>query len=322
MGQYGIAMHLTEAFLKLPVRFDVAALKAEVAELPASAWVPHATGFPGNEAVRLVTVGGQPTDAFDGPMKPTEYLADCPYVQEIMAELGGVWGRSRFMGLGVGAEVPEHIDVHYHWRTHLRIHIPVFTNPQVEFTCGGETIHMAGAECWLFDSFRWHEVHNRGDEKRTHLVLDTVITDALWTMIDDARSAPEREARLLKPGERAPEPLYYEQNNAPLVMNPWEVRGHLDFIFGHVAEGPEQALVRRRMDRFADGWAGLWARFGDSGAGLSDYHQMIAATHSDLKQLGTAKLDLDRELSLLTVLEQLIFVPAVAAAGGGQRSAS
>ena len=108
-----------------------------------SAWVPHATGFPGNEAVRLVTVMGQPTDAFEGPMRPTEHLARCPYIMEVMAELGGVWGRSRLMGLGAGAEVPEHVDAHYHWRTHLRIHIPMITNPQVEFTCGGETVHMA-----------------------------------------------------------------------------------------------------------------------------------------------------------------------------------
>ena len=97
-------MRLDRPFLKLPIRFDAEALEREVRALPPAAWVPHATGFPGNEAVRLVTVGGQPTDAFDGPMRPTEYLAPCPYAQEVMAELGGVWGRSRLMGLGPGAE--------------------------------------------------------------------------------------------------------------------------------------------------------------------------------------------------------------------------
>ena len=94
------------------------------------------------------------------------------------------------MGLGPGAEVPEHVDSHYHWRTHLRIHVPIITSPKVEFTCGGETVHMAQGECWLFDSFRWHEVHNRGTERRVHLVLDTVVTPSCGTL--STRRSPGR----------------------------------------------------------------------------------------------------------------------------------
>ncbi len=122
-------MRLTQAFAKLPIQFDASMLAAEVSALPPHSWVPHATGFPGNEAVRLVTPHGQPTDAFQGPMQPTEYLARCPYIMQLMAELGGVWGRSRLMGLGIGAEVPPHVDSHYHWRTHLRIHVPGHHQP-------------------------------------------------------------------------------------------------------------------------------------------------------------------------------------------------
>src|SRR5438270_2294809 len=228
-------MRLDRPFLKLPIRFDAAALEREVRALPASAWVPHATGFPGNEAVRLVTVLGQPTDAFEGPMRPTEHLARCPFFAEVMAELGGVWGRSRLMGLGAGAEVPEHVDIHYHWRTHLRIHIPIITNPQVELTCGGETVHMAPGVCRIFDSFRWHEVHNRGNERRVHLVLDTVVTGSLWDLIDAAQTRFAEEPKLLRPGDRAAEPLFFEQVNAPTIMSPWEVRCHLAFV-GEQAE--------------------------------------------------------------------------------------
>jgi len=70
-------MRFDQPFLKLPVRFDAETLQREVRALPLSSWVPHPTGFAGNEAVRLVTVGGQPTDAFEGPMRPTENLARC-----------------------------------------------------------------------------------------------------------------------------------------------------------------------------------------------------------------------------------------------------
>ena len=95
-------MRLTQPFLKLPIRFDADALAAEVRALPPSAWTPHPTGFVGNEAVRLVTPAGQDTDAIEGPMAATPNLERCDYVRQIMAEIGGVWGRSRFMGLAPG----------------------------------------------------------------------------------------------------------------------------------------------------------------------------------------------------------------------------
>jgi hypothetical protein len=304
-------MRLAQPFLKLPIRFDPDVLDAEVRALPPSAWVPHATGFPGNEAVRLVTVDGEPTDAFEGPMRPTQYLADCPYIMEVMAELGGVWGRSRLMGLGVGAEVPEHVDAHYHWRTHLRIHVPIITNPAVEFTCGGETVHMARGECWMFDSFRWHEVHNRGDERRVHLVLDTVVTERLWDLIDAAQSGVI-DARLLRPGERAPEPLLFEQFNAPKVMSPWEVRCHLAFLAEQVEPHPQLEAVMRRLDKFADAWAALWARFGTSDAGVTDYRELAARARVDVDALGAKDIHLRNELDLSFVLDQLIFIMAVA----------
>jgi mannose-6-phosphate isomerase-like protein (cupin superfamily) len=320
-------MRLDRPFLKLPIRFDAEALEREVRALPASAWVPHATGFPGNEAVRLVTVMGQPTDAFEGPMRPTEHLARCTFIMQVMAELGGVWGRSRLMGLGAGAEVPEHVDVHYHWRTHLRIHVPVITNPGVEFTCGGETVHMAPGECWLFDSFRWHEVHNRGSERRVHLVLDTVVTESLWDLIDAAQTGTADEARLLRPGDRPAEPLAFERVNAPEIMSPWEVRCHLAFIAEQAEAHPKLSTVMKRLDRFADAWASLWAQFGTADDGIPQYRRLISTTRRELEAMAAGEVTLVNELQLTAVLEQLIFVMAIAQqpAGtitAGQRLAS
>ncbi len=322
-------MRLTQPFVKLPIRFDADVLAADVKALPASAWVPHATGFPGNEAVRLVTPGGQPTDAFQGPMRPTENLARCPYIMQAMAELGGVWGRSRLMGLGIGAEVPEHVDSHYHWRTHLRIHVPVITNPRVEFTCGDETVHMAGGECWVFDSFRWHEVHNRGPERRVHLVLDTVVTEPLWDLIEAGREGAADAPRLLRPGERSADGLMFEQYNAPVVMTPWEIRGHVAFAAGEANPHPSLERVMKRLDKFADAWSALWARFADSGEGVPAYHELAARTRADLKSLGAADIALKNELDLAAVLDQLVFVMAVGGpaaapirAAAGQRLAS
>jgi len=70
-------MRLNQPFLKLPIQFDGEALAAEVRALPPSAWTPHPTGFVGNEAVRLVSPGGEPTDELEGPMGPAEQLGRC-----------------------------------------------------------------------------------------------------------------------------------------------------------------------------------------------------------------------------------------------------
>src|SRR6478736_9924012 len=114
-------MRLSKPLLQLPIRFSADRLAAEVEALPRSAWMPHPTGFAGNEAVPLVSPGGAMADGFEGPMGPTEKLDRLPYIKSLMADLGCVWGRSRLMGLAAGAEVPEHIDVHYYWRTHVRL---------------------------------------------------------------------------------------------------------------------------------------------------------------------------------------------------------
>ena len=303
-------MHFEQPFIKLPIRFSPEALATEVRALPPSAWVPHPTGFPGNEAVRLVTPGGRPTDLFAGPMAPTENLARCGYIMQVMAELGGVWGRRRLMGLGAGGEVPEHVDAHYHWRTHVRIHVPIITTPKVEFTCGGETVHMAPGECWLFDSFRWHEVHNRGTERRIHLVLDTVVTESLWDLIHAARSGTA-EAREVLPAEGARAPLMFEQLNAPRVMSPWEMRSHFAFFREQAVPSGDLAAVMDRLDRFASGWAALWAQFGTSDVGVPAYRQLLASARADVAAAGASTVALRNELMLLAVLDQIVFGPAL-----------
>lgn len=306
-------MRFDRPFIKLPIQFDADALQREVRALPQSAWVPHPTGFPGNEAVRLVTVGGQPTDEFDGPMRPTENLVRCPYIQEVMGEIDGVWTRSRLMGLGAGAEVPLHVDAHYHWRTHIRIHIPVITDPKVLFTCGDDTVHMAPGECWIFDSFRFHRVENGWTERRVHLVLDTVMTPSLQGMIDAVLGDPPAETRHVPPGSRPRPQLRFEQFNAPLIMSPWEIRCHAAFIFERTNDDPRVAVLRERIDRFADAWGAVWAEFGPTPPGIPLYRRLLAECRAEIVQPANQSLMLTNEAFLVNVLDSLIFGPALAA---------
>lgn len=303
-------MRLSQPFLKLPVRFDADALASEMAALPESAWEPHPNGFPGNEAVKLVTRGGQLTDLPEGAMGATPYLEQCAYVREIMSAIGAVWGRSRFMSLAAGSQVPPHVDIHYYWRTHWRLHIPVVTNPCVEFTCGGETVHMAAGECWAFDSFRWHDVQNKGTERRVHLVIDTVGGGSLPALFAAARDGTD-DAKLIAPGTATGGDIAFEQFNSPDVMSPWEMRCHLAFLVEEVRPHPLLASVIGRIERFIDNWAAAWARFGARREGIGTYLPLIKETREELGRMGGADIRLANDIRLYAALDSLIFQMAI-----------
>ncbi|HEX8214692.1 MAG TPA: aspartyl/asparaginyl beta-hydroxylase domain-containing protein [Allosphingosinicella sp.] len=305
-------MRLKQPFLQLPRRFCAETLAAEVRALPPSAWVPHPGNYAGNDAVLLITPGGQMTNAFAGPMAPTEHLAKCPYIMEVMAEIGAVWGRSRLMGLAPGADVPAHVDINYHWRTHLRVHVPVITTPKVVFTCGGDKVHMAPGECWIFDSFRMHGVHNGGSEKRVHLVLDTVGGEELWDLIEEAEGAgPGAAPKDCPPGQRPTDTIAYERVNTPTIMSPWEVRCHIDFIHEHMVPDPRLDSAFKRLDKFAYAWIGAWARYGEAEAGIPHYQRLIAGVQRDIAALGGGEMKLRNQIPLSTELLELIFKVAV-----------
>ena len=253
-------MQLKAPLTKLPIRFDADLLAAEVAALPASAWVPHPSGYVGNEAVRLVTPNGEETDDLFGPMAPTEHLLRSPYMMDAMAEIGAAWGRSRLMGLAPGSDVPPHIDVNYYWRTHIRVHIPVITNPGVEFTCGEQTVHMRAGECWVLDTFRNHTVANRGADRRIHLVIDTVGGQRLWDLIRAGEAGAQPDGDLVPASNDARRDLYFERENMPRIMSPWELKCHIADLLGQTKAGPRLDEVGACLERFVSGWAALWVR--------------------------------------------------------------
>ncbi|MCA1200256.1 aspartyl/asparaginyl beta-hydroxylase domain-containing protein [Sphingomonas sp. R647] len=294
-------MRLKQPFLKLHKSFDPDRLAAEVRALSAAAWLPHPGNYPGNDAVLLVTPGGQMTNGFTGQMAATDHLRACAYIMEVMGEIGAVWGRSRLMGLGAGASVPPHVDVNYHWRTHMRIHIPVITNPRVLFTCGDESVHMEAGSCWLFDSFRMHNVHNGGSEKRVHLVLDTVDGEEMWDLIDEAQNgAPS-------PAPRTSRPLRFEKVDMNKIMSPWEVRCHIAFLAEYAVPDPRLDGALNRLERFAAAWTSAWCEYESDPAGLPDYRRLIAGLRQDLMASGGGGLPLRNQVPLIRALTELIF---------------
>jgi hypothetical protein len=234
---------LPSAFIRLPLHFDAAALAAELAALPDSYWQPHPQGFSGNDAIALISPRGRPEDdGLNPPMQPTPTLARLPAFQQALSKLASTLGRTRLMRLAPGAEASEHVDSHPYWFDHLRVHIPIVTQPSVMFYCGYQAVHMQAGEAWVFDSWRPHRICNASDTPRIHLVVDTVGSRRLWDAI--------RQNRPLEAGA-----LRFEQAELPLVMPPLELAARLRFIAGgSVSFAPLEQLIGRLVEDWTDCW--------------------------------------------------------------------
>ena len=157
------------------------ALAREISAIDEASWRSHPGGIPGNSALPLITTDGDPdSDQVTGAMRPTPWLERLPYLMQVLETLGATWGRSRLMRLSGQSEVTGHVDINYYWREHMRVHVPIVTTPSVRFQCGEDEVNMAAGECWIFDTWRLHRVHNDDHRSRIHLVADTTGNARFW----------------------------------------------------------------------------------------------------------------------------------------------
>jgi hypothetical protein len=311
-------MRLSRPFFHLPVLFDVARLQAEVAALPAQAWVSHPDSLPGNSAARLISAGGAETDSVHGQMLPTPWLADMPYLRQVLAGFGVVWSRSRLMRLAPGAGVPEHADINYHWHTRVRLHIPVFTQPEVRFHCDGQSVHMAAGEAWVFDNWRRHHVENKASAERIHLVADTTGTAAFWRFVNG--QAPPRAQWRTVAWEPGIDPqLLTEGDQRSPVMPAAEVQLLVDDLRAELAVVPETAEAKARIARFSMllesfmfDWRQLCALHGTDGRARPEFLRLAGAVHEAAGPLADGLVMRTNNASALLVLEKRVLQHLVA----------
>jgi hypothetical protein len=314
-------MKLRVRFLQLPVLFDAPKLAEEIGRLPASAWRPHPQGFAGNDFLPLITTHGDPaSDARSGPMLPTGHLTACPYLMQVLHTIGATWGRSRLMRLSGNASVNAHVDTDYYWRDHMRVHVPIVTQPTVRFYCGDQDVHMAAGEAWIFDTWSVHHVENDDIHARTHLVADTVGGDGLLTLIEGGRTPgeqrPDWSPKHIAPVAAGATNLAYESRNAPVVMTPWEVRDHILFLLSECVPGsPQLQPVAQILNRFSMGWHARWATFGEDPAGRPAYQKLLGETWRQLSAQRVDELVMKNDMWFASSLKKLIFDVAVSGAG-------
>lgn len=291
-------MRLSSPFIKLPLRFDAARLAKEALQFSEDDWTYHPLRHNGNTALPLVSVGGTANDRFTGEMRPTAALSKCPYVRQVMSSFQTVIGRSRFMRLAAGADVPSHSDGNYSWRRRLRIHIPVSTHPDIIFSSVGNIdVHMAEGEAWTFDNWRQHAVYNRSNVDRIHLVIDTVGTSQFWDIVEagwDPRTPIENWSDTVNYRPHAPtdgDPdLLFEQSVAVSVRPPDEVENMLgellDDLGNFETASPvlfEQAATE--IERFTQDWRSYWSLYGNSADSVSHYELLAKRLKKRLEPL-------------------------------------
>ena len=275
-------MKLQVPFVQLPVLFDADELRREIHALTIDSWRDHPQKYPGNFALPLISVDGDPdSDAVAGPMRPTPYLEQCPYLMQVLAHLGAVWGRTRLMKLVGQAEVSPHFDMNYYWRERMRVHVPIVTQPAVRFICGEAEVNMAPGECWIFDTWRTHRVINAADEERIHLVADTVGSSTLRDLIAEGRATSGSAApsgwrpSFVPPSPQRDTRLKFESSNVPDVMTPWELKEHIFFLLGEAKPHAQLSAAKQHAMHFLVEWQALWAEHGDQPAGWPAYRHAL-----------------------------------------------
>jgi hypothetical protein len=315
-------MRLPQRFYRLPVQFDVERLSAEVAALPAQAWVPHPNGDAGNFAVRLISVEGGENEEVNGIMSMTPHLERSPYLRQVLASFGVVWSRSRLLRLAPGAVVPVHADIHYHWFYRVRLHVPIATRPEVQFTCDGERVHMSAGECWAFDNWRLHQVQNPTDTERIHLVADTSGSASFWELVARGENAGGHIQRHAYDPARSAIPLM-ERTVLRAVMPPAE----MDLLILDMrselmpeAETPDQ---RERLARYhgllqalGRDWRQLYALHGEEPAGWDAFAKLRDSIRARSHSLAPGLALRTNRVAAHRVLEARILRACLSASAG------
>ena len=180
--------------VRLPLVFDVAAMRADLAVLEAMDWTAHfvAAHYSGQWDVLplraqagavhpVMMIYSDPTvsEWIDTPM-----LARAPALAEVIAAFCCPVEAVRLMRLTPGSAIHEHRDHDLDAAEgRARIHVPVTSNPNVAFLLNGTAVTMMPGEVWYLRLADPHAVRNDGACDRVHLVIDVRVNEWLEEML-------------------------------------------------------------------------------------------------------------------------------------------
>lgn len=176
--------------LRLALNFNSVRLEEDLGRLRGREWIEHFVkqNYDGEWSViplraqagathPVMMIYSNPTakDFVDTPL-----LAHTPYFRKLLAAFECPLGAVRLMRLGPGSLIKEHKDNDLAFeRGTVRLHVPVTTNPDVEFLLNGRRVVMAPGSVWYLRLSDPHSVANNGAADRVHLVIDALANDWL-----------------------------------------------------------------------------------------------------------------------------------------------
>jgi hypothetical protein len=174
-------MKLDKPFVSLgPV--DCAALTAKVLALDEAVWAaethrqetfdPHVE----TQSIILMFCDGWPTvKVREGKGWALLGAEAVPVMQTLIARgypPGGVVLRAMMARLTPGRRIKRHLDTHPSFTCAHRIHVPLQTNPDVEFVIGETGVPPVAGEAFEINNRLGHHVINNGVCDRIHFIFD------------------------------------------------------------------------------------------------------------------------------------------------------
>jgi len=173
-------------YLKLPFAFDPEKLKYDLPATGISAWKPHhqVLHYTGDwSALSLRSLNGETDNIYISPVPDPVYsntplLEASAYYRYVLSFFQCPLLSVRLLKLKAGAIILEHRDADLCFeKGEARFHIPIVTNPDVEFILEGERIHLHEGECWYMNFNLPHSIANKSHADRVHLVIDARVND-------------------------------------------------------------------------------------------------------------------------------------------------
>ncbi len=163
-------------------KFDCDALTARVLALDEAAWRcdprrqqnydVHAE----TQSIILLFCKGWPKIQIErGPGWDQLAAEAVPVMEEIVHRHyppGGTMLRAMMARLPPGGRISRHKDEHPSFALASRIHVPLVTNPDVEFVIGNERFHTRAHQAFELNNLLYHQVTNSGACHRIHFIFD------------------------------------------------------------------------------------------------------------------------------------------------------
>ena len=183
--------------VRLPFAFNADRLCADLDRVLDGEWVDHMVkqNYDGDWDVlplRFAAGATHPVMQIYADPTATEFedgpaLHRTPYFREILAQFECPLQSVRLMRLTPGSVIKEHSDHDLAVECGAaRIHIPITTNPQVDFLLNRHRIVMEPGSAWYLRLSDPHSVANRGASDRVHLVIDCIANDWLTEQLSAA----------------------------------------------------------------------------------------------------------------------------------------